>query len=341
MRLFMAAATLFYFANLDWNVQPNIFPEERQAAVPLGTSAFANTTTDGPVLAPGSAPAETAVTTSSLPQDAMKDPDPAAPQVAPPDVATDVSMEDVCAKLAAAARNADIPVPFLARLIWQESRFRSREISPVGAQGMAQFMPATAAEEGLDDPFDPLKAIPAAASFLRKLHRQFGNLGLAAAAYNAGGGRIRQWLARRGPLPQETRDYVRKVTGNPAEDWIAPSRTVSMALQLPKQAPCEGVAGLSRAKSTALIPVSLSAEASDLVRKAEQESRIAAAAEAAAKAKARLLQARAQIGRRHGKPVKTLVAKANATPAKAAKKTATLMRAKPGKSAKLRMASAR
>jgi hypothetical protein len=225
-------------------------------------------------------------------------------------------MDDICTKLAAAAQEADIPVPFLARLIWQESRFQSREVSPVGAQGMAQFMPATAAEEGLDDPFDPLKAIPAAAGFLRKLHRQFGNLGLAAAAYNAGGGRIRQWLARRGPLPQETRDYVRKVTGNDAETWIAPSRTVPLMLQLPKQAPCEGVAGLSRDKAVALMPVSLSAEVGELIRKAEAEARAAAEAAARAKGKARLLMAHAQM-RRHAKSARLSVKVALGTSAAA------------------------
>ena len=47
-------------------------------------------------------------------------------------------------------------------------------------------MPETAATRGLDDPFDPKKAIPEAAHYLSELRKQFGNLGLAAAAYNAG-----------------------------------------------------------------------------------------------------------------------------------------------------------
>jgi hypothetical protein len=333
MRLFMAAALVlvFYFWSLDRNVQPNIFSEERQGAVPLEEPAPAviAATEQGP------ASIESPVVNAALALDATQDPT-SAQGVVPQDATPEASMEEVCSKLAAAAQEADIPVPFLARLIWQESRFRSREISPVGAQGMAQFMPATAAEEGLDDPFDPLKAIPAAAGFLRKLHRQFGNLGLAAAAYNAGGGRIRQWLARRGALPQETRDYVRKVTGNTAEDWIAQSRTVSMTLQLPKEAPCEGVAGLSRAMSAEVIPVSLSVEAGDIVRKAEAEAR----AEAAAKARARLLMARAQMTKRNGKAVKTVIARIDAKPAKGVLKTASLPRAKLPKSARVRLASA-
>ena len=83
-------------------------------------------------------------------------------------------------------KSSDIPVAFFARLLWQESRFRSGEVSRAGAQGVAQFMPSTAAEIGLDNPFDPYKALPASAKLLQKLRRDFGNLGLAAAAYNAG-----------------------------------------------------------------------------------------------------------------------------------------------------------
>ena len=90
-----------------------------------------------------------------------------------------------------AAEEHNIPIGFFARLLWQESRFRAQEVSSAGAQGIAQFMPQTAVEVGLRNPFDPaLQAIPASAKFLRKLYDQFGNFGLAAAAYNAGGGRI-------------------------------------------------------------------------------------------------------------------------------------------------------
>jgi hypothetical protein len=86
--------------------------------------------------------------------------------------------------------------------------------SGAGAQGIAQFMPGTAAERGLLDPFDPEQAIPASARFLAELSRRFGSLGLAAAAYNAGPARVADWLAgRRAGLPLETQDYVFFVTG--------------------------------------------------------------------------------------------------------------------------------
>jgi hypothetical protein len=105
-------------------------------------------------------------------------------------------------------------------------------VSHAGAQGIAQFMPATAHRMGLLDPFDPIQAIAKAAGLLRGLRARFGNLGLAAAAYNAGPKRIVDWLAKRAPLPPETQDYVRIITGRAAEEWTgveasAPNVTVS------------------------------------------------------------------------------------------------------------------
>ena len=67
-------------------------------------------------------------------------------------------------------------------------------VSPKGAQGIAQFMPGTAADRGLDDPFEPKSAIVHSASLLADLRTEFGNVGLAAAAYNAGAERVRAWL---------------------------------------------------------------------------------------------------------------------------------------------------
>jgi len=118
------------------------------------------------------------------------------------------------------ARRRDLPESFLARLIWQESSFNPLAVSPVGAQGIGQFMPETARERGLKDPFALQEALPASADFLSELHKLFGNLGLAAAAYNAGQGRVKRWLAGEGGLPSETRDYVHTVTGRPAADWV-------------------------------------------------------------------------------------------------------------------------
>jgi len=92
------------------------------------------------------------------------------------------------------------------------------------AQGIAQFMPSTARERGVLDPFDPVAALPKSAEFLQELHARFGNLGLAAAAYNAGPRRLRDWLNGHGSLPGETRYYVIAITGRSTDEWAAATR---------------------------------------------------------------------------------------------------------------------
>lgn len=130
------------------------------------------------------------------------------------------TVDDVLCRLVETSAAAHrLPVRFLTRLIWRESSFRPGVVSHAGAEGVAQFMPGTARERGLADPFDPEQAIPAAAALLGDLRSRFGSLGLAAAAYNAGPGRTAGWLAGRSSLPPETQDYVRFVTGREAEDW--------------------------------------------------------------------------------------------------------------------------
>ncbi len=141
----------------------------------------------------------------------------------------------MCRLITSAAEGRHIPVAFLTRLIWQESAFRAEATSSAGAQGIAQFMPGTAAERGLDDPFDPEQAVPASAHLLGDLAAQFGNLGLAAAAYNAGPKRVADWLAGHGGLPFETRDYVERITGRSAEDWAADARAPAGGAREPRQ----------------------------------------------------------------------------------------------------------
>ena len=125
-----------------------------------------------------------------------------------------------------AAKANDLPLEFFARVIWQESRFQSDAVGPVTrsgqrAQGIAQFMPGTASERRLLDPFDPVQALPKSAEFLNELRDQFGNLGLAAAAYNAGPRRVQEWLSGSGSMPPETRNYVSAITGMSVDDWAA------------------------------------------------------------------------------------------------------------------------
>lgn len=125
----------------------------------------------------------------------------------------------ICRMVDGAAAANRLPSGFLTRVIWQESRFRSDARSRAGAEGVAQFMPQTAAERGLADPTDPEQAIGKAARFLAELTARYGNLGLAAAAYNAGQGRLAKWLQGQAELPAETRLYVAAVTGREAEAW--------------------------------------------------------------------------------------------------------------------------
>jgi hypothetical protein len=134
--------------------------------------------------------------------------------------------QSICLLVESAAQAHGLPFEFFARLIWQESRFKPDAVGPRTrggrrALGISQFMPGTASERGLLDPFDPVAALPKAAEFLNELHARFGNLGLAAAAYNAGPQRLRDWLDGRGGLPQETRNYVLTITGRSADEWAA------------------------------------------------------------------------------------------------------------------------
>lgn len=141
------------------------------------------------------------------------------------EVATVETLEQaICRLIEAGARRHSLPVHFFTRLIWAESRFRIRAVSPAGAQGVAQFMPGTARERGLADPFDPEQAIAASAALLADLRGQFGNLGLAAAAYNAGPTRVQNFLDGRGGLPLETQSYVFQITARTAEDWAEERR---------------------------------------------------------------------------------------------------------------------
>src|ERR1700759_378348 len=151
-------------------------------------------------------------------------------------------LRSLCQTIASAATQNDLPFEFFSRIIWQESRFNSGAIGPVTrggqrAQGIAQFMPATALERSVSDPFDPFEALPKSAEFLRELRAEFGNLGLAAAAYNAGPQRVRDWLDGKRTLPSETQAYVQNVTGHSAQEWKLPKPTV-LAIVPPAEMSC-------------------------------------------------------------------------------------------------------
>src|SRR5215207_1144285 len=141
------------------------------------------------------------------------------PALAPIAGASETVEQALCRLVESSARSRKLPIAFFTRLIFRESSFRTGAVSPAGARGVAQFMPGTAQERGLADPFDPEQAIPKSAELLADHRRRFGNLGLAAAAYNGGPSRVASWLEGRGGLPEETRAYVARITGRAAEDW--------------------------------------------------------------------------------------------------------------------------
>jgi hypothetical protein len=152
----------------------------------------------------------------------------------------------LCRLIESSAKANGLPTGFLTRLIWRESSFRTGVTSRAGAQGVAQFMPGTAAERGLADPFDPEQAIPEAGRLLQDLERRFGNLGLAAAAYNGGPNRVASWLAGQGELFSETRAYVAAITGRTAEDWSARAKSGESREGRGPDQPCLAVLALMR-----------------------------------------------------------------------------------------------
>jgi hypothetical protein len=162
----------------------------------------------------------------------------------PPTAQRPPTSDDICRTVEQAAAANALPVEFFARVIWQESRFNALAVSNKGAEGIAQFMPQTAGGRGLADPFDPIEALRHSASYLRDLTTQFGNLGLAAAGYNAGPGRVSAWLAGKSTLPAETRNYVATVTGWTADEWASPSPPQNAETTIPQGVPCTRLANL-------------------------------------------------------------------------------------------------
>src|SRR5215218_5963569 len=130
-----------------------------------------------------------------------------------------------------AAAQHGVDEGMLTRQLAQESSFNPNAVSRAGAEGVAQFMPATAQRFGID-PRNPAQAIPAAARYVAENRRLLGNDGLALAGYNWGEGNVQKWLASGADparVPAETRDYVAKITGKPIEAWAGGGRSAAAA----------------------------------------------------------------------------------------------------------------
>jgi soluble lytic murein transglycosylase-like protein len=130
-----------------------------------------------------------------------------APSKAPCDP---IGEESVAPIIDGAAKAQNVHPNLLRAVIEQESRFHPCAVSPKGARGLMQLMPDTAAELGVNDPFDPKENIEAGARYLRQLLDKYkGDLPQALGAYNAGPTAVDQ----AGGIPniRETRDYVQSV----------------------------------------------------------------------------------------------------------------------------------
>lgn len=169
-----------------------------------------------PVAQPDAAPAQTGVIGLGA--------DYAVPQDAVADMASHARGVPLAygAKVAELAARYDLSPALIEALVWQESRWRPGAVSPVGARGLAQLMPGTARELGVD-PHDPLANLEGGARYLRQqLDRFDGDIERALAAYNAGPGRV----IRAGGIPRirETQNYVASILGRLSSHTSKPYR---------------------------------------------------------------------------------------------------------------------
>jgi hypothetical protein len=204
-----------------------------------------------------------------------------------------LSKHEICTTLIKVAQANALPVGFFTNLIWRESNFDHEAISRVGAMGIAQFMPDVADRMGLGDAFDARDALPASGRLLRTLRARFNNLGLVAAAYNAGPKRVADWLEQRAELPKETRDYVNIITGRPAEHWRG-VKAKAVVYNVPRYVPCHRSEEFS------------SVERSERMEQAQQvaeEKRLEEKAREAARRQREALR-----HNRKGKPARSIVA---------------------------------
>jgi soluble lytic murein transglycosylase-like protein len=167
-----------------------------------------------PGLAGGTAPTDAA---PAAPQSSLQ------PATPPAQVNVPANMQPI---INTASASSGVPADRIAAVLKQESNFNPNAVSPKGATGVAQFMPATAQERGVN-PLDPNSAIPGAANYLADLKKQFGGDDrLALMAYNWGPGNVQNWLkggADPSKVPPETQNYLTKTMGGQQVAQAGPS----------------------------------------------------------------------------------------------------------------------
>jgi len=152
---------------------------------------------------------------------------------------------DIAALAQAAEQKFGLPSGIMSALIHQESRGNPKAVSPKGALGLTQLMPATAKEMGVDNPMDPEQNVMGGARYLSQQMQRFGNTELALAAYNAGPENV----AKAGGVPdnQETPLYVSNIMANMPEATMTPAAIDPSKVQW-DDAPTQGASHIDPSK---------------------------------------------------------------------------------------------
>jgi len=132
-----------------------------------------------------------------------------------------------------AGEKAGVDPRFIHAVIQQESKYNSKAVSPVGAQGLMQMMPATAERFGLKDPFDPKANVEAGTKYLKWLLKRFdGDVSKALAGYNAGEGAVDKYNGV--PPFSETQNYVKKIVSHYGKTYhpVLPPEDAKLAFHL-------------------------------------------------------------------------------------------------------------
>jgi soluble lytic murein transglycosylase-like protein len=147
------------------------------------------------------------------------------------DLSPDVTQAELQNIVAEHAERHGLSPDLVRAVIRVESGWNRRAVSPKGALGLMQLMPATAAEYGVSDPFDAAENIRAGVAYLRRLIDRFdGKVELALAAYNAGPGAVERY-GRTVPPYRETRSYVRRIV-SVTEVIVGPKRKIYKIVEL-------------------------------------------------------------------------------------------------------------
>ena len=151
------------------------------------------------------------------------------------------SRSALCNHAAAVAAEHDLPAPFFANLIQQESGFKSHVVSPAGAQGIAQFMPRVARAYGLHNPFDPLHSLTVSARFLRELLSSSAISASPPPPTTPGPGACRTGWRGAASCPRRRATTCATSPASPAERWARVNAKNRRNARLPAHARCPGM----------------------------------------------------------------------------------------------------